>query len=311
MDILTQRLAAVVDELVRELKRFRESAARIVERLEDRGLIHFLDTCNGYSGPVAGVDGWLSLLGELGSVTIYVYRVVRVILENGSARLDASVEDVVYGSGVGEEDVRELAMFEMMEKEAKLAVSAKTPAVVLDGPLVDPPTPPRGRLASLKAAEYHKRRALMLASSQSSTLVVGYIKLPRTHSLAASLRVRIGDAELGEALLDHALKRSKACGAWLGPLPVTAPAVGSYRSLEPSYALLKLRWWSGVRGVEAPKHRLREAVELVVALTPHGAQHPVPVALAHAAAGAGKRLVDGLRMLLTLRGLHAGLTLHP
>ena len=299
--LLLRAAAELVLRIRRELEEVRRRARSFAEWLEANHLLHVVSSCPSRAyDEVAGVDGWLAEMASLHSIVVYGVRAVRVAVGEDTARIEELFEDAVTHVGVGEEDVKELAQYHMMLAEARLARNASQPVVMLDGPLIDPPLPPRGQPTRRLLGNYHVVRAQLLREALTSRLVVGYVKTPKTTSLSRLLGFKgLGDAELGELILSEIISDG-ACGAWIGTLKPTAPVLDYYEPLGIGYAIVKLRWWKGVRGVEAPAKLMEYALNVVAGWTPKGVQHPVPVLVAHHKASAPRNLIEGFRMLLAL-----------
>ncbi len=200
-----------------------------------------------------------------------------------------------YPLEYGVEDADEAAEYDMMAMEARALLEASSHAelLVVDGPLVDPPREPRGGVARVRHKGYHKLRATMLSKAFRRTLVVGFVKKPRSERLLAPILGWRGyDIDAATTVLEEYR------GFMLGPIRLRGGVYSEYESLGICTSYIMAPWWPHAARVEAPCSRIGEACSLLLALTPKGSLAPIPVQAAHQLASIGRSGVEGLRRAL-------------
>ncbi len=301
---MNELIAKATDLVISELIGAINKIPSVVEELMANNLLHILPKCPEISlGGKGGVDGWFSRLATIFSKSIYVYRVVGLILDDdGEASIKAIMEDIVVATDYsGIEDSVEETEFRMMLAEAQVAakVAPQTRWVILDGPIADPPRMPRSPHLAEKYSNYHDKRAEILANTGN---IIGYVKAPRGEKLL-NTALGLRDPEEATLILSHALKQYNACAAWIGPLKPKNKVYTIYsrRGLEVAVAYLQAKWWPIARRVEALKNKLVEAITTILESTPLGLEHPVPVLLAHSEAGRLSKSLNVLEVLVKSR----------
>ncbi|NPA96736.1 MAG: DNA double-strand break repair nuclease NurA [Crenarchaeota archaeon] len=292
IDIL-EDLDSVLRSILQRLSERDEELRSLARSALSEGRALLIEGVSSYDpSAIVGVDGSRARIVTVGSSSVYLCRAVAVWL-NGR-RVDKA--RIVAVDAALDEDAEGCAEDAMIALETELySECIGCRAIVIDGPIVDPPRPPKECFAH--EAGLHEDRARSIKRAiESGALVVGVVKRLKGCLLGAP--AHLAYYRLCRLVEDLARSRARIVAVpYLGPV-APSDVAEVYRGLGveiSSFVVLSSSRSSLYRVDVAPARYARRALELLASLPQSNDGLPLPVSLAHEASRIPRVVVETLR----------------
>ena len=291
---IVESLDSILSNILRALSERDSELQKLAREIVDSGKTLFLTGSRSYElHRVAGIDGSRARVLTIGSASIYLCKAVAVRLDGyRSDRLKIVAIDAAL-----DEDAEGCAEDVMIALETELyGECSECEAVIIDGPIIDPPRPPR-RCSSQALDDLHDRRALAIRRVvERGSMVVGVVK--RLKGSVLGVPAHLAYHRLCRLVLSIASSRCRAVALpYLGQVaPEDVVEIYRRHGVEmASYVVMDTRLGSVYRADIVPSSSAERALELLSALPVSNDGLPLPVSLAHEASKIPREVLETLR----------------